>query len=82
MEENQRPILIDHTLADDCSLDELQIQKFSESCLDITSDQALQLGKINQKISCQNKKNFYHKISLQKDICLIEMILKENMIQL
>lgn len=44
MEENQRPILIDHTLADDCSLDELQIQKFSESSLDITSDQSLQLG--------------------------------------
>lgn len=42
--EAEKPVLIDHTLMDDLSLDELQVQKFSESSLDITFDQSLQLG--------------------------------------
>lgn len=44
MEESERPLLVDHTIADDLSLDELQVQKFAESNLEITSDQSLQLG--------------------------------------
>lgn len=42
--EAEKPVLIDHTLMDDLSMDELQVQKFSESSLDITFDQSLQLG--------------------------------------
>lgn len=42
--EAEKPTLVDHTLMDDLSLDELQVQKFSEASLEITSDQSLQLG--------------------------------------
>lgn len=44
LENDQRPILVDHTAGDDLSLDELQVEKFSEASLDISPEQAAQLG--------------------------------------
>lgn len=44
LESDQRPILVDHTAGDDLTLDELQVEKFSEASLDITGEQAAQLG--------------------------------------
>lgn len=44
LESDQRPILVDHTADDDLTLDELQVEKFSEANLEITPEQAAQLG--------------------------------------
>lgn len=45
MENEQRLTLVDHTLGDDTSIDDLQVEKFSESNQEIcTPEQALQLG--------------------------------------
>lgn len=38
------PVLVDHTAGDDVSLDEMQVEKFSEASLEITQEQAAQLG--------------------------------------
>lgn len=44
-ENEQRLTLVDHTIGDDLSIDELQVEKFSESNQEIcTPEQALQLG--------------------------------------
>lgn len=49
MENDQKPTLIDHTASDDLTLDELQVEKLSEASLEISSEQAAQLGYMSNR---------------------------------
>lgn len=49
LESDQRPILVDHTADDDLTYDELQVEKFSETSLEISSEQAAQLGYMSNR---------------------------------